>query len=344
MIAVADEFDALSEHAQAIYDAWDENNAGGVQLDNICAISPGISRKAATKSQVTLTLVGDASTIIPIGSSVETDAGILFLTTETVEIPAAGSITVVAEASVAGAVVVLAGQITSIVTPVGGWDSVTNVLAASPGTDDETDPDLRLRRRLSMQVAGGRASGALLANIIALPFITDGYVAENDQAVERLVDGVLLPANSLLSVVTPNPLTSDQADTLAQVIYGLIPMGIQSFGAESATVLGADGTSKSVGFSYPLAFNVSTQITFSIRPGFSSSAVQTEIETVRDTYFAGLGPADEVNRLDLAALVAANVPGAKSFVVLLQGVALDVQPAATQVATWTATGSTVTEI
>ena len=195
-----------------------------------------------------------------------------------------------------------------------------------------------------MQIAGGRSAGAVLANVLALPFITDAYVAENDQATTRIVDGVSMPPNSLLVVVQPNPLTAEQAVLLVQVIYALIPMGIQSFGGQAANVQGADGNTKTVSFDYPLPFNVSTQITYSVRTGFSAAAVESEITAVVDAYFTALSPAETVSRLAITGLVDTGVPGAKGFDINLQNLAQDTEINSTQFAVRDVAGSTIAEV
>jgi uncharacterized phage protein gp47/JayE len=79
-----------------------------------------------------------------------------------------GAIDVACEAESAGPVGALAGTLTSIATPVSGWSSVTNLLDALPGADQETDPALRARREAELAGQGGSTADAIRAKILAV--------------------------------------------------------------------------------------------------------------------------------------------------------------------------------
>ena len=46
------------------------------------------------------------------------------------------------------------GSLTYIVTPISGWQSITNLVAGTTGTDTETDAELRARRLKSIKLLG----------------------------------------------------------------------------------------------------------------------------------------------------------------------------------------------
>lgn len=343
VVAVADKFDGLSEMVQSIYDSWDENNATGRQLDNIAAISPGIDRKFPTRSQVTITLGGTASTVIPSGALVELD-GDRFVLDADADLGTAGSVDAVFVAEETGAIPAPAAT-WDIVTTIAGWDTAVSAAAGSVGRDLEDDIDLRLRRRLSMQIAGGNSLGAMLGVVLALPFITDAIAIENDSGATKIVSGVELPPNSVAVVVTPNPLTTPQATTLAQVIYALSPMGIETFGTETATATRVDGVEKTVAFSYPTAQNVSTQATYKVAPGYDAGAVEALVDAAIDAFFDELGPGDAARRLACITYVSASVVGLLGFDINFDGLTgEDVEPPATKVAVRTTVGSTLTQV
>lgn len=345
LVAVGDEFDIVVEAAQSIYDALDENNATGAQLDSIAAICPGIDRLGASRSQITMTLTGTAGETLPVGALVEwEDTGARFALAADATFDDEGTVDAVFTAEDLGSVQGPAGTY-AIVTPLEGWTSAVAAAKASVGRDRETDDELRIRRRLSMQIAGGRSLGALLGAVLALPFITDAVAIENDTNVTQVVQGVELPANSFSVVVLPDPLTDEQATTLVQLIYALAPMGIQSFGTQTATASKADGGEKSVAFSYPTGQNVSTQITYAVLPGYNATVVEGLVDAAVDTFFGLLGPGDTVRRLDLVRYVGAAVAGLARFDVDFNGLTdEDVEVSATKVAVRTSTGSTLTQV
>lgn len=341
------QLDQQAQLVQSIYDAWDENNATGVQLENIAALFPGISRKVATPSTCVLTLSGTPGAVIPSGSVVEgggTDSIARWSLLETVTVTVGGTVEAEAENVVSGPVEAQAGAITKIVTPVAGWSTVTNAAPAVPGTDRETDDGLRRRRRESLQVVGGRSLGAILGNVLALPFITDATVIENTDGIPQVVKGVTLPAHSYSVVVQPDVLTTVQQEDLAKVLYNTAPVGIEIVGTQTATVTGADGLEKDVAWDHPAPLLVTTQWAIRTAAGFSATATKDAVQQFTFDYFATLGVADPVRRLDMLTQANLQIPGLQQAALTLNLSIQDVEPGALQVATFNPVGSVVVEI
>lgn len=118
----------------------------GVGLDNT-VVYAGISRKPATYSTVQLTITGDAGTVIINGEA--SDGTNKWDLPSSVTIPENGIITVEAQCHESGNIGAMPNTITTIVTPVYGWLSVTNNNVASAGTNVESDASLRGRFGLS---------------------------------------------------------------------------------------------------------------------------------------------------------------------------------------------------
>jgi hypothetical protein len=342
---VALELDELSQFIQSIYDAWDENNATGVQLENIAAMFPGISRKVPTRSVVELSISGDPNTIIPSGFLVQgggTDGLARWALRDTTQIPPSGALDgVVAEAVETGPIQASAGEITKIVNLVDGWDAATNPDIATPGLDRETDDALRKRRRESLQIVGGRSLGAILGNVKALPFIGDGFAVENTDSATQTVQGITLPPHSLAIVVLPSTLTTDQEETLAKTIYNLVPVGIEVFGTESATVLGADGLSKDVAWNYPVEILVTTQWAIRPEPGFAFSTLSAGVQQATVDFFGQLGIGEPVRILAMIRFVTDAVPGIQKLVLTLNLGLADIETAANEIAVFSSPGSIV---
>ena len=132
------------------YNARGINYATGNSLDLLLQLT-GITRRDATASTANLTLGGTIGTVIPAGSKAIDENGYLWVTGEEVTLAAAnvsdttGSASVSATCETTGAISALAGTINRVYTPISGWDSVTNALAAQVGKNVETDAEARAR-------------------------------------------------------------------------------------------------------------------------------------------------------------------------------------------------------
>ena len=93
--------------------------------------------------------------------------------TETVKgVP--NSVEVDAEASETGPIAALTGTLTEIDTPVTGLDSVTNKEDATPGRDEETDSELKVRRENALQVSGAGTLESIRSRLLDLAGVTAG--------------------------------------------------------------------------------------------------------------------------------------------------------------------------
>lgn len=311
-----------AEGLQAVYDSFDVNNAAGVQLANLASLV-GVGRKSATAGQVTLTLTGTVGTVIGEGKQAEgggADGRARWALSESVVIGAGGTADVVAVAVVPGRTIALAGEIDTIVTPVPGWDAVTNAANATPGTDDEKDPALRARRRQSIQLSAGLGIGAIRAKLLALDFIEAAAVIDNPDNESRVVQGISMLAHSYLPVLLPNPLTLDQIDTVHRLLYDSTPLSTRSSATdEVALVVGDDGFEKSVGFDYATDLAISFVATLTMAPGYSMIDAGEILRGLVEDYVATLSIGDDLRSLPLLAL-AATVPGILGASFLINGV------------------------
>ena len=328
---MAEQLGDLAEASQAVYDAFDVNNATGLQLDNL-ALLVGVTRTEATYSTVLLTLTGTSGTIIREGALVQgggPDGTTRWATTEDVTI-SGGTATVIAQAEDPGAVEADAGELTTIVTPFSGWTSVTNADPATAGEERESDAALRKRRQQSLQTGGSRSLNAIRAAILALDGVEAATVIENTSIASAVVEGLTLAAKSIAVIVYPSTLTDDQKAGVAQAIYETIPAGISTNGTDVvATVTGLDGFSKTVKFDYASALEVDVAITVNLADGYELEDVEEPVQEAVSDYFLTLGVGDAVRRLSILALVAA-IDGIDGAVLLLNGGAVDIVPDTTE--------------
>lgn len=314
--AMADQLGSLSEMNQAVYDAWDVNNATGIQLDNL-ALIVGVTRTPATYSQVEVTITGDSGTVIPQGAIIEhATTASRWATTEDVTL-SAGTGTVIVRAQDAGAVAADADTLTVIVSRQSGWSAVTNADPATPGEPRETDAALRLRRQQAIQTAGSASLNAIRAAILGLgDFISACVVVENTSTATATVSGISLAAHSVGIVVHPDTLTTAQKTDLAQAIYDHVAAGIATNGAQSATVTGLDGFAKTLRWEWAGETTLNVATTVILASGYELADVDVPIQEAIAEYVLTLD-VGQAAYSGAFVLIAMGIEGVKQATVTL---------------------------
>jgi uncharacterized phage protein gp47/JayE len=223
----------ISELLQEIYSAMDPEQATGQSLDALCSMT-GTYRNPATYGTVGLTLNLNAATTVPAGSiaAVTGDPDNQWILDADVTSVGAGNYAGTATASETGVIQALAGTITTIVTPVAGWNSVTNALDADEGEEVESDTDLRLRREVELQQGGSTTLGAVVAAVSAIEEVLQVIGYENVRSYVQ--DG--MPPKSIEIVYwsgatspTPPAVVAEIAETIQSEKAG----GIQAYGTNT---------------------------------------------------------------------------------------------------------------
>ena len=253
----------LWELAEEAYNAFNPKAASGVTLSNLVQLN-GITRLAATRSRVELTLTGDSGTVIPEGSLISTlDTGAKLSTDDSVTIDGAGNAIVQATALEFGPISMLVDTITQIDTPLSGWDTVTNDDNATLGTNDESDSDLRARRRRSVARDAQAIIDAIRSAVENIDNVTQAVVLENDTDAE---DANGLPAHSF-QVVVSGGTNIDVADA----IWLKKPAGIQAFGDITVEVIDSQGISHDISFSRPTPVVIYVEVTLTTFPEYPAN-------------------------------------------------------------------------
>lgn len=151
-----------------------------------------------------------------------------------------------------------ANTITEIVTPILGWDSVTNPLAASPGRLVETDEELRLRFRNTKLERSSNILDSLYSAILNIDGVEEVAVYENDT---NVTDGNGVLPHSFFPVVL-----GGSSQLIAETIWDNKPMGIRSQGNTIVAVLDSQGFLHNIGFERPNPVKVYVRMTLSINP------------------------------------------------------------------------------
>src|ERR1700749_1957290 len=134
--------------AIAVYNSFSPTTAQGNGLSSNVKLN-GLTRITGSFSTVPVTCIGVAGTVINNGQAQDGN-GHFWGLPGTVTIPNSGTITVSATCTTIGAITAGANTITSIATPILGWQTVNNASAATAGNGVETDAQLRIRQANSV--------------------------------------------------------------------------------------------------------------------------------------------------------------------------------------------------
>lgn len=209
-----------------LYNSFDPDNCSGRLLDERCALN-NVFRKAGTFTTVLITLVTDRSVTLQgvdanyndpsaTGYTIQDNAGNQFVLVNT-QTFAAGTHTALFRAKEIGAVETSIGTITTPVTIVLGVVSVNNPVAATTGENEETDAELKIRRRQSVAISSSGYLNGILASVLQLDGVTDATAYEN---YTNVTDANGTPAHCLWLVVE-----GGSAADIAEVLYKKKPAG-----------------------------------------------------------------------------------------------------------------------
>jgi hypothetical protein len=148
------------------------------------------------------------------------------------------------------------GELDIIPRSVEGWDRVRNYEAFIPGTNQETDTELRVRRAASARAINARGTDASIAAhlIEEVTGVTAASVTSN-RTMSTDADG--RPPKSFEVLVAGG---SDQ--DIAQNIWENQPSGIQSYGNTSVEITDGEGAGQVISFSRAQARYLWLKITY----------------------------------------------------------------------------------
>lgn len=145
--------------------------------------------------------------------------------------------------------------VTTILTPVFGWTSVSNEVSAEKGSTEESDEELRERFRISKAVRANNLAEALYAQLLELEDVSFVRVYEN---MTDVVDLKGLPPHSFMAIVRGGVDTD-----IGEVVWNNKPLGIGSEGNTSVTIRDSQNIERTVKFSrateVPIYVNVTVK-------------------------------------------------------------------------------------
>lgn len=258
--------------AVAVYNAFSPATAQGNGLSSVVKLN-GIRRLAPTASTVDVKVTGVAGTTIT-GGVVSNEDGVRWSLPATVTIPPAGEITVTATCTQLGAIASAIGTVTRISTPTYGWQSVTNLSAAAPGSPVETDAKLRARQALSVAVPSQSIFEGIVGSVANLAGVTRIRGYENDT---DTTDANGIPSHSIALVVE-----GGIAADIAQTIADKKTPGTGTAGSTSLTVMDSTGGSHLIRFARPTVAQIKIALTIHGVTGYSSSILPTIKQAIVD--------------------------------------------------------------
>lgn len=190
--------DALVRNNASLANQINPNLAGGVFLDALWALTGG-ARVQATRSIIReVTVTGVPGALIPQGSQARVgEAGALFETTGGVTLSSLGVGSATFRSVDFGPVGASAAALDTIVTPVLGWETVTNPTPAEPGAATESDADARARRRVTLGAQGVALPEAILAGVWGVADVTSVVFRENYTDAPVIIEDVTLDPHSV---------------------------------------------------------------------------------------------------------------------------------------------------
>lgn len=189
--------DAVVRNNAALANQINPNVAGGTFLDAIWALTGG-QRTKATRSTVTAALTGVPGAIVSAGARASVGTGgDEFELISTVVIGQTGSVNGFFQSVEFGPIAAPVGALDSIVTPVLGWETVSNSAAALLGTATQSDVAARRARRNTLALQGVSLPEAITSAVYATEGVKSLSFRENVTSASATIDGVLMDPHSI---------------------------------------------------------------------------------------------------------------------------------------------------
>lgn len=253
-LALLDTYQAMEQ----VYQGFSPSTASGETLSRVVKIN-GIRRQAGTYSTADVTITGTAGTTITNGIIADV-AGQKWNLPASVVIPAGGQIVVTATAQAEGEITAQAGQITKIMTPTRGWQTVTNAAAATVGAATETDAALRLRQAYSVALPSATILEGTLGAVLSVDGVSKATIYENDT---NSTDSNGIPAHSI-SVVAQGGSATD----IARAIWLKKTPGCGTHGSTREAITDSNGIATTINFYRPTITAVAVTVNITPEAGY----------------------------------------------------------------------------
>lgn len=289
------------ETIEGVYHLMSRDNAFGINLDNLLALIL-INRTTPTKSTVTLTLGtnGTSDVTIPAGNIVRQSANsVQWFTLTEVTIPASGTVTVQAESENYGNYTASIGTIDTIVTPISGWDTVTNLSEALAGDPEETDVEYKLKAEREIVTSQGGILDAIVTRVKnEVSGVT--YCTGKENNTDNTDANGLLPHSIMITVVGGND------DAIAEKIRETKGDGINTNGSEEIELTDPNGNPITIRFNRAEIIDIFVTYELNVTSDYDTSFNDTIKDTV-ESYSDSLLEGKDIRRWELESLIPMNM-------------------------------------
>lgn len=311
----------LRELLVQINTSFDPDEARGVVLDQRCTLN-NVTREGGTYTTQPIDIQVNKTVPLPgldaefnnpngTGYTVQDDDGNKFILIDSITLISGTTTSCSFRAQQIGEVNVPVNTIINPVTIVQGVVSVNNSSAATTvGSEQETDPQLRLRRSRSVALSSNGYLNGLLGYVETLPGVTEAAIYEN---VTDSVDDNGIPAHGIWLIVGGGANTD-----IAQAIYGRKSYGANMKGDVAVNIETPSGSTFTAKFDRPVAeplyirFSLQTTI-----PGteFDEDSIK---EYIVSNIIYQIGGYAETSSLTAASVAAVADQGGGGVPVLMQ--------------------------
>ena len=278
-LSAADDSIVVTHGQLYIYSAY------GQQLDGHFALL-GIGRKAATPTLVSVDLTGEPATLIPAGTKAKSVQGDVFELRDDVQLDGTGQAVGVMSAIETGPIAVGIGELTKIVDLVPGWETVNNLVAGTPGENQESDAEYTARYLRSLAINARTPLESVEAAVLDVDNVIDANIAENDTSSPVIIDGETFAPHSI-GVAVQGGVDTDIATAIQRKkTLGTGTNGDTITPIPQLTGSGAEGPTIDIRFWRVTEIRTLVNLEISLRAGFPANGIVAIKEAVRD-YFSG---------------------------------------------------------
>ena len=273
---------AVIRNNAALANQINPNDSGGIFLDAIWALTGG-QRSKAKPSTVTCDLTGQPGAIIPVGVSAKTSIAAgdnVFVSTEIITLDGSGLGSGLFESQETGAINAPAGSINIIDDGVLGWETVTNLLAATQGSSAQSDESLRVLRRQTLALQGTSTPFAITSALNRLDSVKSLKLLENLLPTPTVIQNVPMLANSIYVSVNSEDTTEINLE-IATVLLAKKSIGANWTG--DITVVVKDPTTLQ---DYDVRFSRADQIIVLAKVYIQNQFVPDPINSVKQSILA----------------------------------------------------------
>lgn len=254
---ITEERSAIARNNAELANQINPSLSGGIFLDGLTALTGGM-RRSSVKSVIQSAIFGGVpGTIIPIGSLAESLEGEQFETTSNLIIGGTGVVTGSLRAVNSGEISVPVGGLNTVASSVLGWETITNPYAAVIGRDQESDAQLRRRRRQTLALQTTSINEAIVSRLYDLDSVHSLYYLENYENTTQVIDGITLQPHSIWVCVY-----GGEDEDIAQALFDTKTAGggyngiVTAFATDST-----NGRKYQVKFDRPEEVNVFVRVT-----------------------------------------------------------------------------------